>query len=92
MISTGAYTLYIASEAYRAKDSLFATCALEPAISAFIPVQEWFPAVFAVKGMCGEAFWNFMGLELEIVGLTTLGIGVMMLVALSPLVLGLVKK
>lgn len=46
---------------------LFASCNLRPAIADYLPVDEWLPSMFAVKGMCGKTFWTIAGIELEVV-------------------------
>lgn len=52
-------------------------CELRPAISVIIPIDDWLPALFGVKGMCGKAFWSFAGVELEVVKATFIAISLL---------------
>ncbi|WNC73658.1 disulfide bond formation protein DsbB [Thalassotalea psychrophila] len=41
--------------------SLFYTCDLIPNFPKWMPLHEWFPALFEATGDCGEISWSFLG-------------------------------
>ncbi|WOH38819.1 disulfide bond formation protein DsbB [Thalassotalea fonticola] len=41
--------------------SLFYTCDLIPNFPTWMPLHEWFPAIFEATGDCGEISWSFLG-------------------------------
>ncbi|WNC67288.1 disulfide bond formation protein DsbB [Thalassotalea nanhaiensis] len=41
--------------------SLFYTCDLIPNFPSWMPLHEWFPAIFEATGDCGEISWSFLG-------------------------------
>lgn len=42
----------------------FTTCALFADFPAWLALDNWFPAVFAVTGTCGGVDWQFLGLSM----------------------------
>ncbi len=44
--------------------SLFFSCEFIPNFPSWAPIHEWFPAVFAATGDCGEISWQFLGFSM----------------------------
>jgi disulfide bond formation protein DsbB len=79
------YTYCLTYDAYLSTKQLFASCDIEPDIAAFIPLHEWIPSVFGVKGMCGEVYWNFMGIDFEIVTMTAISLPILLFILIAPM-------
>ncbi|WP_371189039.1 disulfide bond formation protein DsbB [Thalassotalea maritima] len=45
-------------------DSWFYTCDLFPNFPTWAPLHDWFPALFAATGDCGEISWSFLGFSM----------------------------
>ncbi|WP_226996533.1 disulfide bond formation protein DsbB [Thalassotalea crassostreae] len=41
--------------------SLFYTCDIFPNFPSWMPIHEWFPAVFEATGDCGKINWSLLG-------------------------------
>jgi protein dithiol:quinone oxidoreductase len=45
-----------------AANPFFVVCDIIPNFPAFMPLHEWFPAVFGATGDCSENSWQFMNM------------------------------
>ncbi|TEA27918.1 disulfide bond formation protein DsbB [Candidatus Schmidhempelia bombi] len=45
--------------------SLFHSCSLTPEFPSWLPLDRWFPAIFASFGQCSEKVWAFLSLEMS---------------------------
>ncbi len=57
----------IAAEHYdmqQAANAFFSVCDSVPAFPGFMPLHEWFPGLFAARGLCGDINWEFAGLSM----------------------------
>ncbi len=88
-------------EIYQSLNSLYSStgflsaCELRPAIATIIPIDDWLPALFGVKGMCGKAFWSVAGVEFEVVKTTFVAISLLVgyhIIALFNGVISLFKE
>ncbi|MAW98078.1 MAG: hypothetical protein CMN72_00145 [Sphingomonas sp.] len=62
-LASVSYATYLAVEHHimASNPNPFAmTCALDPNLPSWLPLHEWIPQLFAVKGMCGETELKFL--------------------------------
>lgn len=60
----GAYSAYYHSWIQSAINPLFAPCQPHPDFPAWLPLHQWFPAVFDAGGLCGDIDWHWLGLSM----------------------------
>lgn len=48
----------------QAANPFFVSCEIVPNFPSWLPLHEWFPAVFAATGDCGDINWQFTGLSM----------------------------
>lgn len=67
-LAAAAYGVIQAQELVTIEQTLasggFTTCALFADFPAWLALDKWFPAVFAVTGTCGGVDWQFLGLTM----------------------------
>ncbi|MGB3727075.1 MAG: disulfide bond formation protein DsbB [Glaciecola sp.] len=68
-----------------AENPFFAICDIVPNFPSFMPLHEWFPAIFAARGECNDNSWQFAGMGmaswLEIIFIAYLAVLAIVLVA-----------
>jgi len=95
-LSSMAYSLYLSYlhfYEFYLSDMPSTSCSFEPSLPSWLPLHEWIPALFEVKGMCGKTEWTFLGYDLvahTFFGLTFMA--VLLLAGLIPNDLLLKKK